>query len=158
MKIFFVVLMMFVSVDSWASRASHFRGWYEVLSGGPSDGQKHFMLVEVDTLGKIWDRYIEDKFPPEFEDQRDVPFLLVGFTFREILAFTPEANALITDDFLAVPGGGSDRMELKRRADGQYDMAARQNGSVSQYLMAAPTEEPMLQLARKNLLLLPKID
>jgi hypothetical protein len=163
-SIYLSILMAFAflfATDSWAHRASHFRGVYELVSQVRSADEDpapaKYMLIDVDTMGGIWEKYGDGDLPADLEKYRNESTILVGFTFRNTLFLTLEAGAQITGKFLGISGSENSRFELAQRADGQYDMAIRENNVVNVYVMGAP--QP-LELGNKRfqLRLNPSID
>lgn len=127
----FLALVAFTP-EAHAFRASHFKGAYEVLSEhGRAD--KKYVVCDVDTLVNIWAKYFEGELPADLVKIKDEPTILVGFTFRTGLFLNLEANALVGDTTLAMPGAKKDTMQLRRKGDGTYELGVRIDNVVTFY-------------------------
>jgi hypothetical protein len=103
-----------------------------------ADGQvdplrRDYMIVDVDTLGGIWEKHSNRPLPPDLEPYREEPSILVTFTDRDTQFLTFERSAMIGATFLAISGSDNDRMELSKRADGGYDLGIREKNAVTLY-------------------------
>jgi hypothetical protein len=137
------LFLLLPSLQAFAFDSSHFKGWYEVLSRRDlSPSTKQYLLVDVDRLEVLWARYVDAPFPPDLEQYRSEPSILAAFTERDLSFFLLERSALISNDYLAFSGANGDRFELKRRADGKFDLGVRDKDRVSIYLLAAPRQTP----------------
>jgi len=132
MKLLFRILVslsLFLSAPhAHAFKADHFKGLYEVISEQgilPGRADKKYVLCDVDTVGNIWAKYAEGELPADLVKIKDEPSILVGFTFRTGLFFNLEANALIGGESLAMPGPGTNTLQLKRKNDGNYELGMR---------------------------------
>lgn len=123
---------------AWANRAEPFEGIYQIISQTDRSAAPPVFLLDADTLGNLWGRYAEGPLPADLEPYRQEPSIIAGFNNRDLIFFGLERGALIMDGFLAMDGGPGERLELRRRPDGQYDMGVSENGRVSVYLLAAP--------------------
>ena len=162
-KFFTVIATMMVLVSSsnaFAYKSSVFKGWYEILSQTNSaedvnvPPKKEYMLIDVDTLGNIWAKYGSGPLPKDLEQYRQEPSILAGFTNQNLLFLNLEKSALIADGYLSLAGTNGNALELQKKGNGQFDMATRDNGHVSRYLLSGPTEHPS---NLRNSLILPQI-
>lgn len=136
-------LIFLAPAISEASRASHFKGWYQVLSRKDvSPESRDYVLIDVDTLEALWHRYSESAFPPDLEEYRNEPSILAAFTDRSLYFFLLERGALIGNDYLSLQGEGGDQMELRKRPDNRFDLAVRDKDRISLYLLAPPKASP----------------
>ena len=139
----FLTLALLLPANSWALQASGFKGVYDILSQQNTTlAPLPFFLFDNDTVGNIWAKYGEGDLPADLERLRHEPAILAGFSNRSTLFFTLEKAAVIADNFISVPGGNGEQLELRRRPDGQFDMAVGENNRVSLYLLAAPRPLP----------------
>jgi hypothetical protein len=139
-----------------AGRAAPFKGIYDILSQQDRSATQAIFLLDNDTLGSIWAKYAEGPLPADLEQYRNEQAIIAGFNNRDLLFFGLEKGALIADGFLALQGGDGERLELNRRSDGQYDMAVKEKGRITIYLLAAPRALP--ESTRNSLLPGLKID
>ena len=151
-----LALSVFIPSQVWAGRAEPFKGIYDILSQHDRSATQAIFLLDNDTLGNIWAKYAEGPLPADLEQYRNEPSIIAGFNNRDLLFFGLERGALIADGFLALQGGDGEQLELNRRADGQYDMAVKEKGRITLYLLAAPRALP--SGARNSLLPGLKID
>lgn len=129
-----------------ASKATPFKGWYEVLSRRDvAIEQKDYLLVDVDTLEVLWHRFSDSPFPPDLESYRKEPSILAAFTDRPLYFFVLERSALIGNEYLSLQGAGGDQLELRKRQDGRFDLAVRDNARISVYLLAPPKAAPEMR-------------
>ena len=148
MKALLIAMMALLATPSlsWAGRAEHFKGWYKILAGAnqenPEQPQQQYMLLDNDTLANIWGRYSKDPLPDSFKEIQEEPTIIVAFTDRNVLFLTLEASSMISGDFLSISGVGTDQLEMKRAADGTYDMALLNAGQVYRLKLAAPVADP----------------
>lgn len=147
LKLFLALaLMALLPMQAFAGRAAHFKGWYEILVQGNQPLTKQYFLLDNDTLGVIWAKYAEGPLPADLEKYREEPTILAGFTNRSMIYFGLERGALIADNYLAMPGGEGEKLELRRRPDGTFDMITievRPEGTLrTLYHLAAPRETP----------------
>lgn len=139
----FALLMLALPVDdSFAGNASQFVGWYKVLSSTYTTPKTEFMLVDNDTLGVLWERYVESSLPDNLQQYKDQLTILTGFIQRDFIVICFEATSIITPRYLKVIRGESDVLELYQRDDGNYDMATREDGKIDRYLLAPPVPRP----------------
>lgn len=151
-----LALSFFGTPSAWAGRAEPFKGIYDILSQQDRSTTQPIFLLDNDTLGNIWAKYAEGPLPADLEQYRNEPSIIAGFNNRDLLFFGLERGALIADGFLALQGGDGEQLELSRRPDGQYDMAVKEKGRITLYLLAAPRALP--SAARNSLLPSLKID
>lgn len=144
-----------VAQSAYARSAEHFDGWYEIISQTQDVGaqRKEFFRLDVDSLLNIWLKYGEEgkPIPPDWEPVQNEIVIFAAFTNRDYLVLTLEANAVVTDNFLGIyhPDNG-DILEIRKRGDGQSDLAIKEKGKISRYLVGAPTSSPNpLPLARQ---------
>jgi|GEM_PF-6139582 len=124
--------LLVLAPEAHAFRASHFKGLYEVRSEhGRAD--KKYVLCDVDTVENIWAKYDGSELPADLIKIKDEPSILLGFTFRTGLFFNLEANALVGDTTLAMPGGSKNTMQLMRKGDGSYELGVRIDSVVTFY-------------------------
>jgi hypothetical protein len=135
-------LALSISTEAQANRAAPFKGIYDIISQQDRAATQPIFLVDADTLGGIWAKYADGPLPADLEQYRHEPSIIAGFNNRDTLFFGLERGALILDGFMAMEGGDGDRLELSRRSDGQYDMAVKEKGRVTLYLLAAPRALP----------------
>lgn len=148
MKALLIAMMALLATPSlsWAGRAEHFKGWYEILAGAqqedPQQPQRQFMLLDNDTLANIWARYSKDPLPENLQEIKEEPTIIVAFTDRNVLFLTLERGSTIGPDFLSISGAGTNQLEMKRAADGSYDMAMIVAGELHRTKLAAPVADP----------------
>lgn len=147
-SVFLMVTLFMSSLDAFAYRADRFKGWYPILSrtdkaNEPADPrQKEYMLLDVDTLENIWTKYGDGKLPPDLVPIRGEPSIIVGFTNRKTLFLTLEKNVMQNDTYLAIRSSNGNTFEISLRADGNADMAVRDNNQVSIYLLGPHAPSP----------------
>lgn len=147
-SIFCLSFFFFLPLSSFANKADAFKGWYQIMSQSQSRKPipKEYFLLDADSLQNLWHKYSSQDFPPDWNDLKEEPSILAAFTNRDFLILTLTKNALISDTFLQIAGG--DRLlEMRRRPDGTFDMATKENQSVSRYLLAVP--EPVTNLTNQ---------
>lgn len=130
--VFFAAFLFFQANPAHAFRASHFKGAYEVLNAR-ADEEKKYFVCDVDTVANIWAKYGQGDLPADLVPIKDEPSILAAFTFRKGLIFTLEKAAAVEYNYLAVPGAGTDRLELYDRGNGTYQLGVRFDGQVSVY-------------------------
>jgi hypothetical protein len=136
------------SLNSWAGRADPFRGIYDILSETNMQDGQPFFLLDADTLGALWGRYGNGPLPADLEHLRNEPSIIAGFNNRELLFFGLEKGALIGNGYIALQGGDGEQLELRHRPDGKFDMATKEKGVVTVYLLAAPRPLPPAKESR----------
>lgn len=142
-KLVLAALLIFPVLSAEASPAQKFKGYYEVLSRRDlTPLEKHYVLVDADLLENIWSRWGEGPLPADLEPYRHEPAIFAAFTDRPLYFFLLERGAIVSDNYMAFSGGATDRFELKRRSDGNFDLGVRDNGNVSLYLLSPPREAP----------------
>jgi hypothetical protein len=156
----FLGLFLAWPLEGFAQRAVAFKGWYEILRSGPTPQEsllpqrKEYFLLDADTLGVIWARYARDPLPADLEHLRNEPTVIAGFTDRDTLFLTLEANALVGDNFLAL-SGAEKRLELARAPGGaSSDLAVSDKGLTFFKLGPARAEPEALEGADKNIALI----
>ncbi len=126
-------VLFFGAGTAHAYRASQFKGGYEVTNAGGDPAEKKYFLCDVDTVAVIWEKYGSGELPKDLVPIKDEPVVFAAFTFRNEYFFTLESIVMVNDRFLAVPGNGSDRMELYNRGNGTYQLAVRFKEQVTTY-------------------------
>ncbi len=124
--------LVFSAPAAHAFKADHFKGIYEVRAEHGREDKK-YVLCDVDTVANIWIKYSEGELPADLIPIKDEPSILLGFTFRSGLFFNLEANALVGDSTLAMPGGKNNTMRLARKSDGTYELGVRIDNVVTFY-------------------------
>lgn len=147
---------LFGACSAWAGRAEPFKGIYNIVWQQDRTATQPIFLLDNDTLGNIWAKYAEGPLPADLEQYRNEQSIIAGFNNRDLLFFGLERGALIADGFIALQGGDGEQLELARRPDGQYDMAVKERGRITLYLLAAP--RPLSASDRISLLPAGKID
>lgn len=141
-SVLLLVCLFVMPSASWAGRAAHFRGVYEILSRVDSAMAPPFFLLDNDTLGVIWSKYANGPLPADLEKYRNEQAIIAGFSDRDLLFFGLEQGALIGPEYMAMRGGEGEQLELRTLPDGTYEMAAVEKGRISRYKLAAPRALP----------------
>lgn len=143
-----VLFLSLTSLPAMAFQADHFKGAYAVLkeqvkASGKRDepAPPKYFICDVDTVANIWAKYGEGDLPESLQKVKNEPSILAGFNFRQGLFFTLEANALIGPEYMTLGGANNDRLEIRHRSDGHYDLAVRIEGVVNIYELNA--REPL---------------
>jgi len=132
-------LMTTFGVEAKAGRADAFEGIYEILERRDLAAKTNpLFLLDADTLGNIWTKYANGKLPADLEKYRNEPSIIAGFSDRETLFLTFEKNAFIANGYIALPGADGNKLELRRAAGGQSDMAVEEAGKVTIYKLGPP--------------------
>jgi hypothetical protein len=150
-----IALTLTLAPQARAGKAEQFKGVYPILSESPNPPgldnppQPKVMVCDNDTVGNIWARWADGPLPQDLVPLKDHQSILVGFNFRDTLLFTLEENALVGPDFMQVPGTNGKEMEIRRRPDGNYDVAVQDNGLI--YYVVGPHQPLPAALKAKNL-------
>jgi len=134
---------IFAPAAALANRAAPFKGLYEIQteSGRPLDHEAYFLL-DAATLGEIWAKYASTPLPADLEPYRHEPSIIAGFTDRDVIFLVLERGALIGAGYLAFQNGDGEKLELRRRPDGRFDMAVSAGGPATFFLLSAPQQIP----------------
>jgi hypothetical protein len=125
------------------AKADPFKGKYQIVSEhDKSAADADYFLLDADTLGAIWAKYADTPLPPDLEKYRSEPSIIAGFTNRDLIFLTLEKGALIVNGYLSIEGGNGERLEIKKRPDGQSDMAVKEGNRVTLYVLSAPEPIP----------------
>lgn len=132
-------LMASTGSEAKANRADAFEGIYEILERRDLATKANpLFLLDADTLGNIWTKYANGKLPADLEKYRNEPSVIAGFSDRDTLFLTLEKNAFIANGYIALPGSDGNKLELRRAAGGQSDMAVEEAGKVTIYKLGPP--------------------
>lgn len=131
----FLFTLSLASAQAHASKASHFKGLYEVLSEASPAApvEKKYVLIDVDTLENIWARYATGDLPANLVPIKLEPAIIMGFTFRPGIFFNLEANAMVGANMLAMAGAETDRMQLMKKSESSYELTVRIKEVLSTY-------------------------
>jgi hypothetical protein len=133
------MLVMVVPQVAKAGNAAPFKGVYDITAPAyPEAPGRHFMLVDVDTLHKIWTTYTTKEFPADLVPYKDEPTVIVGFNDRDTIFLSFERAVLTTPTYLSIHGVQGSQLELARNADGTFTAAVQEYGSVSRLQLTAP--------------------
>ncbi|RYZ95486.1 MAG: hypothetical protein EOP11_24850 [Proteobacteria bacterium] len=134
------MLVMVVPQAAHAGNAAPFKGVYDIVEPTyPNNPGRHYMLVDVDTLEKIWASYSRTELPANLVPFKDETAVIVGFNDRDTLFLTFEKMVLTTPTYMSISGVESSQLELQRNADGTFLAAVQEHGSVSRLKLSAPT-------------------
>lgn len=145
--LFFIGVFFCATLSAFAGKADPYRGVYDILSRqdkGALEVPKEapIFLFDTDTLGKLWEKYAEKPLPPNLEQYRNEPSILAGFSDRNTIFLALEKSIFFGNGYISIPGGDNDRLEMRRRPNGQFDMAVQEHNVVSIYVLAAPRAIP----------------
>ncbi|RYZ95733.1 MAG: hypothetical protein EOP11_24465 [Proteobacteria bacterium] len=133
------MLVMAVPSMAHAQIAAHFKGTYEIIAPTyPQNPGRHYMLVDNDTLENIWATYADGPLPENLVPMKDDGTIILGFNDRNTLFLVLESQALVTPTYMALPGVEHKQMEMKRAADGTFDVAILEEGVITRLRTAAP--------------------
>jgi hypothetical protein len=141
------LLVLAATTQAWAGRADPFKGVYDILErkdtqAGVVSLETPFFLFDADTLENIWAKYSNSPYPANLEPYRKEPSIIAGFSDRPTLYLNLEKSIFFGNGYISIPGDGNDRLEMRRRFTGEYDMAVREGNVLSMYVLAAPRPLP----------------
>jgi hypothetical protein len=129
-------LVFFSAGSAHAFKSSPFKGAYEINSQqAPAALDRQFLSIDVDTLEVMWARYAGGAFPPNLENAKSQPTLLIRFTGRDTNFFALEGNALIANGYMSLRSDDK-QFEIRLRPDGKYDVAVVDKGVSTVYVVS----------------------
>lgn len=141
-KVFLAAFICLLPISALAGKSAPFKGVYPIISATEKTLDAPFFLFDNDTLGVIWGKYADGPLPADLEKYREEQTILAGFSNRSLLFLALERGALVTPNYLAVEGGEGEKLEMRRRPDGKMDMATKEAGRTTIYLLDAPGPVP----------------
>ena len=135
--------LLLCSAPAHAGRADIFRGWYEVLSP-KEEGVRNYLVIDTDILSTLWARYAKTPLPERLEPLKNDPTIIAfaPVSSRNVLFLTLERVSLVSPNYLSLPGGTGEQLELKRAGDGTFEAAVMSQGVLTRLRLAAPVPPP----------------